>query len=191
MEPETFTSATEVVPNLTIMVFDTYSSSPLLGVTTETWQGIMIRTYSSTIWGSTTETYQGVISRTYYLPFLGSNSVTYQIEEVLNQLHQDWIKIPKPAGVRDYLLRYPDLTDILLFVCKVARERVGMYPELSLEVYHDPEIEDEYLTLYVRKQDYDENILDKIEDIRKQYEQNLIGRSGWLLVTTDFHPPRY
>jgi len=124
------------------------------------------------------------------LPFGGSVGVTSQIEEVLKQLHQDWIRIPKPAGVRDYLVRYPDLTSILLFVCKIARERVGVYPELSLEVYCDPEIEDEYLTLYIRQDYYDEDILDTIEDIRTQYEVNLTGKSGWLLVTTDFRPPR-
>ena len=113
-----------------------------------------------------------------------------QIEETLKHIQQDWIIIPKPAEVRDYLLRYSDLTNILPFVCKIARERVGIYPELSLEVYCDPEIEDEYLTLYVRQQDYDEDILDTIEDIRAQYEAKLAGKSGWLLVTTDFRPSK-
>lgn len=88
-----------------------------------------------------------LVSDVYSLPLLVSTDVK-QIVEVLNQLHQDWIKIPKPAEVRAYLLRYPDLTDLLPFICKIARERVGIRPELSLEVYHDPEIEDEYLTLY-------------------------------------------
>ena len=61
-----------------------------------------------------------------------------------------------------------------------------MNTQLSLEVYHDPEIEDEYLTLYVRQADYDEHVLSTIEDIRAGYEGELAGRSGWLLVTTDF-----
>jgi len=121
----------------------------------------------------------------------GSANVTFLIEDVLNHLHQDWIRIPNPPEVREYLLLYPDLVTILPFVCKIARERVGMDPELSLEVYCDPEIEDEYLTIYVRQQHYTGNILDKIEDVRKQYEEMLIRRSGWLLVTTDFHPPRF
>ena len=169
MAPETFTSATEVVPNLTILDFDIYSFSSVWGSTAVTSQG-MSQTYSSTIWGST--------------------AVTSPIEEVLNKLHQDWIKIPKPAEVRAYLLRYSDLTDLLPFVCKVARERVGIDPELSLEVYHDPEIEDDYLTLYLRHEHYNEHILEIIEDIRTQYERKLVGRSGWLLVTTDFCPPK-
>ena len=90
MAPETFTSATEV--------FDIYSFLPFWGSTAVTSQG-MSQTYTSTIWGST--------------------AVTSPIEEVLNTLHQDWIKIPKPAEVRNYLLRYPNLTNLLLFVCTV------------------------------------------------------------------------
>jgi len=98
--------------------------------------------------------------------------------------------VPQPAEVRDYLLRYPDMTDLLLSVCKMARERFGAPTQLSLEVYHDPEIEDEYLTLYVRQENYDEQILDKVESICAEYEKMIAGRSGWLLVTTDFQPPR-
>jgi hypothetical protein len=186
----TVASATGVVPHLTILVFNIYSSSPLLGSTTVTSQAIVSQAYSSTIWKGTTATSQAIVSQTYSSPLPGSTSVTFQIEEVLNQLHQDWIKIPKPAEVRDYLIRYPDLTNILPFVCKIARERVGIYPELSLEVYYDPEIEDEYLTLYVRQEHYDEDILNIIEDICAQYEGKLVGKSGWFLVTTDFRPPK-
>ena len=135
--------------------------------------------FQTVIWGSAS-----------ILAFQGSVGVTSQIQAVLNQLHQDWIRIPKPNYVREYLLRYPDLINILPYVSKMVRERVGLYTQLSLEVYHDPEIEDEYLTLYIRQEHYDENILNIIEDIRTQYEEKLIGRSGWFLLTTDFRPPK-
>jgi len=116
--------------------------------------------------------------------------VTSQIEAVLSWLLSKRIMIPQPAEVRDYLLRYPDMTNLLPSVCKMAWEQFGMDTQLSLEVYHDPEIEDEYLTLYIRQQHYEEHILDIIEDICTQYEAELTGRSGWLLVTTDFRSPR-
>jgi len=124
------------------------------------------------------------------LQIIGSFNLSSQIEEVLTQLQEYWITISKPSEVSDYLIRYPDLSNFVLYICKIARDEFGIQTQLSLEIYNDPEIEDEYLTLYVRQQHYDENILDKIEDVRKQYEEMLIGRSGWLLVTTDFHPPR-
>lgn len=151
--------------------------------------------FSSLLSPAATEVFNTLQSQTVLisanvLQFRGSVGITSQIEEVLNQLHQDWIKIPKPAEVRDYLLRCSDLTNILPLVCRIARERFGMYTQLSLEVYHDPEIEDEYLTLYVRQEHYDKGVLDTIEDICTQYEGKLAGKSGWLLVTTDFRPPK-
>lgn len=116
--------------------------------------------------------------------------LTSQIEEVLSHLQEYWITIPKPTEVRYYLIRYPDLCNILPHICKIARDQFGIQTQLSLEIYSDPEIEDEYLTLYIRQQDYDQDILDKIEDIRAQYEAILSGKSGWFLLTTDFRPPK-
>jgi hypothetical protein len=91
--------------------------------------------------------------------------------------------------VRDYLDRYPDITHLLPSVCSVTRERFGIGTRLSLEVYHDPEIDDEYLTLYVRQKHYDKQIMKTIEDIWATYDEELAERSGWLHVTTDFRPP--
>lgn len=112
--------------------------------------------------------------------------VTSQIDTALSRISSGGIMIPQPAEVRGYLLRYPDIIDLLMSVCKIARERFEMHTQLSLEVYHDPEIDDEYPTLYVRQENYDEQILDKIESICVEYEKAIAGKSGWLLVTTDF-----
>jgi len=116
--------------------------------------------------------------------------VTRQVEDVLFALRSKGIAIPRPADVRDYLVQYPDIIDLLLQVGFSASRRFGPATELSLELYRDPEIDDEYLTLYVRQASYDEHILDEIEDVSAEYERELAGRSGWLLVTTDFRPPR-
>lgn len=121
---------------------------------------------------------------------LQSSVLTYQIEKALFLLSSRKFNFPQPNEVRDYLLRYPDMTDLALSVCAAVSARFGAYAQLSLEVYHDPEIEDEYLTLYVRQQDYAENLLDGLEEISEEYEEELAERTGWLLVTTDFGPPR-
>ncbi|MBU0567741.1 hypothetical protein KJ693_01935 [bacterium] len=118
------------------------------------------------------------------------SAITSQIEAVLNWILSKRIMILQPAEVRAYLLCYPDMGDILPFICRTASERFKMHTQLSLEVYHDSEIEDKYLTLYIRQEHYDEHILDMIEDICVEYEEELADKSGWLLVTTDFHPPR-
>lgn len=115
---------------------------------------------------------------------------TTQIKEVLDELEHSGVMLPQPEPVRGYLLHHPEMVDLLPLVCKLARDRLGLHTELSLEVYHDPEIEDEYLMLYVRQRAYASDILDVIEDINAEYEAALTDKPGWLLVTTDFQPPR-
>ena len=115
---------------------------------------------------------------------------TKHIATAINFLRKIKVFIPEYNQVHDYLLRYPDMIDILPLVCKKATEKWEEKIQLSLEVYHDPEIEDEYLTLYVRQKDYDENIMDQIKEIRAIYEEMLIEKNGWFLMTTDFKPPR-
>ncbi len=124
------------------------------------------------------------------LPIQDTDSKTFRIEKALNELHHYQVEIPEPVKVRDYLSRYPDLANLLPFVCRVALERLGVETELSLEVYHDPEIEDVHLALYIRQKTYDENLLDIIKEIRKQYSSYLTRVSGWLHLTTDFCPPK-
>lgn len=120
----------------------------------------------------------------------GNANVTSRIEAVLNRLRSERIVIPQPAAVREYLLRYPDITDLIPLVCNVAGEKLAISTQLSLEVYCDREVADEYLTLYVRQDRHDEHILDVIESIRAEYQEKLAEKSGWFLVTTDFRHPK-
>lgn len=121
---------------------------------------------------------------------LQGSSITYWVELILDWLMHNKFIIQQPAEVREYLIQHSDLTNVLLYICATARKRMGTQTQLSLEMYHDPEIKDEYLTLYARQQQYDEQILNLIEEICTQHEIALTNSSGWLLVTTDFQPPR-
>lgn len=116
--------------------------------------------------------------------------ITPSVEESLNILRSLNVAIPQPALVRDYLIRHLDMTGLLVPICDAARQRFGARAQLSLEVYRDPEIEDEYFTLYVRQKKYDEDMLRQIKEIRKYYAEILAGKTGWFLLTTDFQPPR-
>ncbi|MGH8065712.1 MAG: hypothetical protein ACRERE_10875 [Candidatus Entotheonellia bacterium] len=116
-------------------------------------------------------------------------AITSQLETFLNWLLDQGVLIPQPSEVRNYLLRYFDLTRILRSTCKLAIEWFVRPSQLSLEVYRDPEIEDRYLTLYIRQPQYNEDILERIEKLRAEYEMDLTDSPGWFLVTTDFRPP--
>lgn len=120
-----------------------------------------------------------------------STSVASRVEEILRVLRDIGVKIPNPAEIKRYLRRYDDMLELVLEVCQLTR---GCFPpstELSLEVYRDPEVEDEHLTLYVRQRPYDANLMKKLKGITPTYLDELAYKSGWLSVTTDFRFPRY
>lgn len=98
------------------------------------------------------------------------------------------IRIPEAPKLKNYLSNFPYLIEILLAVCNLTRERFPHNAQLSLEFDRDIEGKDE-LILYVRQDHYDEDFMDIIDDIRARYSDKLIGKKGWLLVTTDFSSP--
>lgn len=113
-----------------------------------------------------------------------------KVDETLKKLADNGIVVPNPEEVTEYLRRYDDMLELVLEVCQLTRGCFSPATQLSLEVYHDPEIEDEYLTLYVRQEDYEKDILKKIKTILEGYGEVLADKSGWFLVTTDFQPPK-
>ena len=119
-----------------------------------------------------------------------NTAITAQIEKVLNWLLHQNVLIPFPDAIRNYLLQHFDMLKLLPLVCKIAIDRVGASSQLSLEVYHDPEIHDEYLTLYIRRPDYDESVSKLIEEVSSECQEHLSDSTGWLLVTTDFRAPQ-
>lgn len=115
---------------------------------------------------------------------------TASVDAALTALQRDGILVPRPAEVREYLLRYPDMAHPVVVACKASVERFRANAQLSLELYRDPEIDDQYLALYVRQEAYEDGILDKIRDTRDGYRALFGGSSGYFLLTTDFDAPR-
>lgn len=96
------------------------------------------------------------------------------------------VVISRPEGVTGYLERHEDLAEVVSLACRCAREEFGDQAELSLELYHDPEIADGYLTLYVRLPVYEKQLLNQLDNVRSRYRDLLADRSGWFHVTTDY-----
>ena len=59
-----------------------------------------------------------------------------------------------------------------------------------LKVYRDPEIDDRYLTLYVHLGAYDDMTISRMDRVTEDFDEALCRASGYLLLTTDFRPPR-
>ncbi len=94
--------------------------------------------------------------------------------------------VPNPSEVRSYLKEHPEIPGILPALAKATREEFQEPAELSLEVYHDPEIDDHFLTLLVRLPAYDSNTMKRIDSVWGKFEKKICKTSGWLTLTTDF-----
>jgi hypothetical protein len=104
---------------------------------------------------------------------------------------------PKPAqivvsdrrGVNKYVKAHPSLHRQLNDLFELARQTFGPDAELALSVYRDPDIDDQYLTLYVRLEQYTPDVLDHIESLNHALGDSQKGANGHILMTTDFRRP--
>ena len=112
------------------------------------------------------------------------------VKGVLEVLTAMNVMIPETSEVSEYLHAHPDLSCLIPPICCKLIKTFHEDARLFLEIYRDPEIHDEYLTLYVRKNVYEDRILDCIDEAMAEFEPALGSASGWLLVTTDFLLPK-
>lgn len=108
----------------------------------------------------------------------------------IESIHGRDIEIPQIETVRAYLDQYPELSELLNSTSRESRQTFGPQAQLSLEIYHDIETNDEYLTLYVRQSRYDPDTMKRIKQIRRKYRGLAKSTNGRFLLTTDFRSPR-
>lgn len=100
------------------------------------------------------------------------------------------VSIPEPAEVAAYLQQHPQLAGNLLEYLDLAAQAGAPGAGLSLELYRDPEIDEEHLVVYIRQQNYSDNLLERIDRVHEELAARSEGaESGWIFVTTDFRPP--
>ena len=112
------------------------------------------------------------------------------VSDALDQLAGHDILLSHRDDLETYLEMHPELAGLLGDMCKKIRAAFGPAAELSLERYNDPEIDDEYLTLYIRQDLYAPDIIDRIDAACADFHRPLEAVSGYFLVTTDFHRVR-
>jgi hypothetical protein len=117
-----------------------------------------------------------------------TNAATIEETLLLLQKHLGF-KFPNPSPVINYLMAHRNMLDVLLFACILTDEKFGKTSQISLELYSDPEIDDQYLSIYVRQASYEPDILDKIDTISNEYLEAMDIDLGYLIVTTDFRVP--
>ena len=118
-----------------------------------------------------------------------SISISIQIEDIISSLKNMSIIINHADDIRDYLIN-SNLGWLLIPICQKAKSLFQENAKLYLKVYHDPEIKEKYLVLYIRQDNYYKDIIEIIEKLSEDIEDIVSNTSGWFLITTDFAPPR-
>ncbi len=120
------------------------------------------------------------------------NKPTFSIHDHINELFEDLqlnnILVFNIPHMTAYLIAFPEIIDILKQLPGLLHNFSNKNTQISLELYQEPEFDDEYPTIYIRQKSYEEDILDKIDEINQLIEPDLLGMSVWLLVNTDFQP---
>lgn len=111
------------------------------------------------------------------------------IETLLTRVQSLHVLTPKLGEIWDYLLYHGDILNLVELASQLARDSFPVPSQLSLEIHHDAETADQSLTLYVRQNQYEENIMERIDLIRDKLGEI---RSDWFIpffVTSDFQWP--
>lgn len=111
------------------------------------------------------------------------------IESLLTCLVSSKTIVRCSPKVSNYLDSHHELAGILPAICLLAKHEFKDEAQLSLEVYDDPEFEDEHLCLYVRQENYEKGLMERIRRISKVSEKMIRSISGDIDITSDGHPP--
>lgn len=133
---------------------------------------------------TTGSSYLDVFSDVTRYPFELTTSMAVEQQIYLLQKYLGF-KIENQQAVIQYILKNVNINLVLMDALHaVADAFVGS--ESTLTLYQDPELNDEYLTIYVRMHQYPEHMFEKIDALLPRYQEKFTLTLGWLVITTDF-----
>ena len=116
-----------------------------------------------------------------------------QSDSSLNHFsYLDGIVYPNKPEVEEFIKNHQESVPLIQYGCNVAKNVFGESAQLAVEVDYDPESADIILILTARQEHYSEDfndILDKIERIRRVCRNSGLVDSDALHIMTDGQPP--
>jgi hypothetical protein len=99
------------------------------------------------------------------------------------------IVVTRPGEIVIYLRQHPDLIPIVgELAAALVEEFRGERSEIEFALYLDPEIDEQYLVLYVRLPEYDDGFIRRLKAVLRPFDDRRAKVDGWLVVTSDFEP---
>lgn len=131
---------------------------------------------------------QATIKNVEWELFQAQTSIELRIEETLRRLSQRGILLKNIGDIREYLLNFPNLIDLVPTAVNIVKNYLPD-AQIVIDVYKDPEINDSYLMIDVRSKHYDDDFMEKLEKAESEFVEFLVDKEGWIQLTTDFEPP--
>jgi len=141
---------------------------------------------------SSTSIFTPDIEVTINLP-VSQSSATYTgvIQESLNILLDNLnVKITNKDAVINYILDHSGFDVSVMYASIRIREEFGNNAEVLLDLKKICEKCQDILVLTVRQKSYDDDIMNRLDNISDEFDTDSNEGSGWLLLTTDFHYAR-
>lgn len=117
-----------------------------------------------------------------------TDSITVDIESLLGRLQAQRVELIDTDAIREYMRGHSDMVSGVDIVISLVRSHFGEDVQLLLDVYNDPEIDDQYLQLRVRAIDYSSEFMNLIDAVDSLTGPILHHGTGRILLTTDFVP---
>lgn len=133
---------------------------------------------------TTGSSYLDVFSDVIRYPFELTTSMSVEQELFMLQKYLDF-KIERNEDVVQYILKNEKINLVLIDALHAVTDAFSG-SESTLTLYRDPELNDEYLTIYVRMHQYPEHMFEKIDALLPRYQEKFTLTPGWLVITTDF-----
>ncbi len=119
--------------------------------------------------------------------FIPSQSIyPTNVEEHFLDPIQERIVVTRREELLKYLYNFPDVIPLLYkAICKLETTFEPKC-EIELTLFSDPEEEDSFPVLIVRSFEYNDEFLEKIEEISRLFDDELSKIEGFFTITTDF-----
>lgn len=115
--------------------------------------------------------------------YFPDSDITSRMETLLSCIQRLQVQIPESSKVRNYLVSHLSLASKLPNICLSANCEFGNDSKISLEIYKDPEIDDEHLKVYIHQENYDKPLRTRIRQTSKITNKLIKGMSGWIHLT--------
>ena len=116
------------------------------------------------------------------------SSVVMNMKNTLELVKNSGVIIQRMKMVENYLLDHIRVIPVLKQSVQIISEKLKSADQLILDLYQDPEYDDEFLVIYARQRKYNDDFIEQIEQTRKEY-QYLLPNTNDIFLTTDFQPP--